>query len=145
MKRSLIASLAIASMLAALLATGFSAGAQDSAGERLDVYTGTIAGDQVSDIVDLGVDRHELEVAPAPSARGERPKVRVEAILSGRQASALRRDGIDLSAKRIDGRTVAQRATLQAANGFEVFRRYSGPGGLKEEFEQAADDNRKIT
>ena len=145
MKRSLIAALAIAAVLAALMATGFSAGAQDSAGERLDVYTGTIPGDQVGDIVDLGVDRHELEVAPAPSARGERPKVRVEAILSGRQASALRRDGIDLSAKRIDGQTVAQRATLQAADGFEVFKRYSGPGGLKEEFEQAARDNRKVT
>ena len=56
------------SMLAALLATGLTAGAQDSASERLDVYTGTVPGDQVGDIVDLGVDRHELEVAPAPGA-----------------------------------------------------------------------------
>ncbi len=40
---------------------------------------------------------------------------------------------------------MAQRATLQAADGMEVFKRYSGPGGIKEEFEQAARDNRKIT
>ena len=145
MKRSLIAALAIASMLVALLATGLSAGAQDSTDERLDVYSGTMPGDQVGEIVDLGVDRHELEVAPAPSARGDKPRLRVEAILSGSQASELRRHGIDLALKRVDGQSVAQRATLQAANGFEVFRRYSGPGGLKEEFEQAADDNRKIT
>ena len=32
-----------------------------------------------------------------------------------------------------------------AANGHEVFRKYSGPGGLKEEFEEIAADNRKIT
>ena len=132
-------------MLVALLATGFSAGAQDSTGERLDVYSGTIPGDQVGEIVDLGVDRHELEVAPAPSARGEKPQVRVEAILSGRQAAALRRDGIELALKRVDGQSAAQRATLMAADGMEVFRPYSGPGGLKEEFEQAADANRKIT
>jgi hypothetical protein len=141
----LIAALAIASMLVALLATGFSAGAQDGAREGLDVYVGTVPGDQVGDIVDLGVDRHELEVAPAPSARGEKAQVRVEAILSGKQAAALRRDGVELALKRVDGQSVAQRATMQAANGFNVFRPYSGPGGLKEEFEQAADDNRKIT
>jgi hypothetical protein len=144
-KRFLIAILAIASMLVALLATGFTAGAQDNAPERLDVYTGTVPGDQVGDIVDLGVDRHELEVAPAPSAPGEKAQVRVEAILSGKQATALRRDGVDLELKRVDGQSVAQRATLQAANGFEVFKTYSGAGGLKEEFEEAADDNRRIT
>jgi Zinc carboxypeptidase/Immune inhibitor A peptidase M6 len=132
-------------MLVALLATGFSAGAQDSASERLDVYTGTIRGDQVGDIVDLGVDRHELEVAPTPSTRGEKGQVRVEAILSGSQAAALRRDGVDLALKRIDGDSVAQRATLQANAGFEVFRKYGGAGGLKEEFEQAARDNDRIT
>ena len=132
-------------MLVALLATGLSAGAQDATGERLDVYSGTIPGDQLGDIVDLGVDRHELEVAPAPSARGDKSQVRVETILSGKQAAALRRDGIELTLKRVDGQSVAQRATLQAANGFEVFRTYGGAGGLKEEFEQAADDNRKIT
>jgi Zinc carboxypeptidase/Immune inhibitor A peptidase M6 len=132
-------------MLVALLATGFSAGAQGGASPRLDVYVGTVPSDQVGEIVDLGVDRQELEVAPAPSARGEKAQVRVEAILSARQAAALRRDGVELALKRVDGQTVAQRATLQAANGFEVFRPYGGPGGLKEEFEQAADDNPKIT
>jgi hypothetical protein len=143
-KRSLVAVVAIASMLAALLATGLSAGAQDSS-ERLDVYTGTVSADAVGDIVDLGVDRHELEVTPAPAARGDKTRVRVEAILSGRQAAELRRDGVELALKQVGGRSVAQRATLQAADGFEVFRRYSGAGGLKEEFEQAADAHDKIT
>jgi len=135
------ATVAIVSMLAALLATAAAA----AAGERLEVYTGEVARDQVGAIVDLGVDRHELEVTAAPSARGDKARVRVETILSGKQAGALRRDGIALAPKRIGGQTVTQRATLQAAAGFEVFRPYSGPGGLKEEFEQAARDNRKIT
>ncbi len=143
MKRFLVASLATASMLAVLLATGFTAGAQNSAGDKLDVYTGTVPADEVAEIVDLGVDRNELELTPARS--GKAGQVRVEAILSGAQAASLRRDGVDLTLKRIDGRTAAQRATLQAAAGDGVFRRYAGAGGLKEEFEQAAAANRRIT
>jgi Zinc carboxypeptidase/Immune inhibitor A peptidase M6 len=132
-------------MVVALLATGLSAGAQSGAPGGLDVYVGTVPSDQVGEIVDLGVDRQELEVAPAPSAPGDKARVRVEAILTRTQVAALRRDGIELAPKRIDGQTAAQRATMQAADGMNVFKRYSGPGGLKEEFEQAADDHRKIT
>ena len=143
MKRFWVALVATASILVAVLATGLSAGAQDSAGDKLDVYTGILSGDDVSEITDLGVDRHELEVTPARS--GKAGQLRVETILTGAQAASLRSDGVDLTLKRIDGQSVARRATLQAADGHEVFRRYSGPGGLKEEFEQAADDNRRIT
>jgi Zinc carboxypeptidase/Immune inhibitor A peptidase M6 len=142
-KRSLVALLAIASMLVALLATGLTAGAQDGAGDKLNVYTGTVPAGEVDQIAELGVDRHELEVTPARS--GKARLVEVEAILSGAQAASLRSDGVDLALKRIDGQSVAQRATLQAAAGDGVFRRYAGAGGLKEEFEQAADDHRKIT
>jgi hypothetical protein len=130
-------------MLVALFATGFTAGAQDSAGDKLDVYTGTVPAGDVDQIFDLGVDRHELEVAPARS--GKAGQLRIEAILSGAQAASLRRDGVDLTLKRIDGQSVARRATLQAAAGDGVFRRYAGAGGLKEEFVQAADDHRGIT
>jgi Zinc carboxypeptidase len=142
-KRFWVAVLAIASMLVALLATGFSAGAQNSAGDKLDVYTGTLPADDVDEIVDLGVDRHELELRPVRA--GKAGQVRVETILSGAQVDSLRRDGVDLRLKRFGGRSAAQRSTLQAADGHEVFRRYSGAGGLKEEFEEAADDNRRIT
>jgi hypothetical protein len=131
-------------MLVAVLATGSAAGAQSSPSQRLDVYTGEVASGQLGEIYDLGVDREELELS-AVSSRGEKPRVRVEAILSGRQVASLRREGIELAPKRIDGQTVSQRATLMAADGHEVFRPYSGPGGLKEEFEQAARDNRRIT
>jgi hypothetical protein len=130
-------------MLVALLATGLSAGAQDGAGDKLDVYTGTVPAGDVDQIAELGVDRHELEVTPARSAKAGR--VEVEAILSGAQAAELRREGVDLALKRVDGQSVARRATLQAAAGDGVFRRYAGAGGLKEEFEQAAEANRGIT
>jgi Zinc carboxypeptidase/Immune inhibitor A peptidase M6 len=142
-RRFWVTFLVITSMLVALLSTGFTAGAQDSASDKLDVYTGTVPAGDVAEIVDLGVDRHELEVTRPSSAKDGR--VKIEAILSGAQVAELRRDGVELALKRVDGQSVARRATLQAAAGDGVFRRYSGAGGLREEFEQAADDNRRIT
>jgi hypothetical protein len=110
--------------------------------DNLDVYTGVVKREALSQIVALGVDRHELEIS---GVRGNRNAVRVETILSDRQAADLERDGIVLEEKQVDGRSVAERATLQAADGFEVFRRYSGRGGIKEEFEKAARRHRDIT
>ncbi len=117
---------------------------QNTASERLDVYTGEVSGDQLQRIVDLGVDRHELEVTRARGRGGAKAGLRVEAILSGRQAQALRRDGLALQTKLLEGQSVAQRATALAADGFEVFKRYGGAGGIKAEFEQAAADNPRI-
>jgi hypothetical protein len=130
--------LAIASI--AMLASPAAASAADG----LDVYVGEVPRDRLADIVALGVDRHELEMSAVRGQRGPRALVRVETILSGKQATDLRREGVELAPKRIDGQTAAQRATAQAAQGFEVFRTYSGPDGLKAEFEDMASDNRKI-
>jgi len=65
--------------------------------------------------------------------------------LSGGQAESLRRQGIDLDTKTVAGQTAAQRATAEAADGHEVYKKYSGPSGLKAEFEQTARDNPLIT
>ena len=136
-------SAAVVSMLVAVLMFESTAGAapspRDNARKRLDVYAGKVARDQLREIVALGVDRHELSITAASAGR-----VRVEAILSGKQAKALRKEGIALTAKRVDGKTAAQRATALAAEGFNVFRPYSGPGGLQEEFVQAAREHPKI-
>ncbi|MGH8868605.1 MAG: M14 family zinc carboxypeptidase, partial [Actinomycetes bacterium] len=76
-----------------------------------------------------------------PGERGQKAQVRVETILSGTQANRLRREGVDLQLKTIDGQTAAERATAQAAEGYEVFRTYGGADGLKAEFEQMAAAN----
>ncbi len=116
-----------------VVAIGAPAGAapRSNAQERLDVYAGVVSVDQLGALVELGIDRHELEIARARGARGAKAQVRVETILSGDQAAELRQEGVDLQPKEIDGRTVAQRATALLADGNEVFRKYSGAGGLK--------------
>jgi hypothetical protein len=120
--------------------------ASNTAKERLDVYTGIVSGSDLREIVALGVDRHELDLSSVVAGgKGEKARIRVETILTGRQAEALAREGVDLEPKEINGATVAERATARAAKAMNVFRTYSGAGGLKEEFEQAAADNPRIT
>jgi Zinc carboxypeptidase len=116
---------------------------QNTAAERFDVYTGVLNQAQLAELAEVGVDRQELELEAVRG--GAKGTVRVEAILSGRQVASLRREGVELSAKTIGGQTAAQRATALAAQGHEVFRPYSGPGGLREEFVELAADNRRIT
>ncbi len=115
-----------------------------AAAPKLDVYDGTIQSAQLQEILDLGVDRHELEIE-AVEGDGAKDQLRVETILSAGQAAALQREGLALQAKQVDGQTVAERATALGVDGYEVFRQYSGPGGLLEDFRQTARENRRIT
>ncbi len=140
MKR--ISAALLSGLAVATLASAPASGA--NAKDRLDVYTGVVTRDGLGAIVDLGVDRRELKLAPARGG-ARKGQVRVEAILSGGQAKRLRREGVVVKPKKVGGRTVAQRATAEAADGFEVFRRYGGPGGLKAEFARAAARHPRIT
>jgi Zinc carboxypeptidase/Immune inhibitor A peptidase M6 len=127
-------------LLGAVVATAVLAcPAAASAADRFDVYVGDVPRERLTDIVALGVDRHEIELR-----RIGRATVRVEVIISDDQAAELRREGVTLTPKQVDGQSVAQRATALAADGMEVFRTYAGADGLKAEFEQMARDNRKI-
>jgi hypothetical protein len=132
-KRLFAAMAVLACLLAGLVATATAAPkAQNTAQTRLDVYTGRVSVDQLRELAAIGIDRHELDISRVRNAQaGAKATVRVEAIMSRAQANGLRDAGVELEAKKVDGRTVAQRATMQAAQGHAVFRKYSGPGGLK--------------
>jgi hypothetical protein len=120
------------SMLVALLAIGASAQAAD----RFEVYKGKVSRGQLAALGGLGIDRHELQLRRVAGG-----KLRVELILSGSQAQQLRSKGLNLSVKKVRGKSATARAA-QAGDG--VFRPYSGAGGLREEYEQAARQNSKI-
>src|SRR5690349_3767821 len=122
------------SVLAVTLATAGSAAAKSA--PTFDVYVGDVQRDALAKIVALGVDRSEIDLSAA-KASGKNA-VHVEAIMNAEQAARLGAQGVDVAPKKIDSQTVAQRATLQAAAGYNVFKKYSGRGGLKEEYIQAA-------
>src|SRR3954452_16391663 len=93
---------------------------------QLDVYAGDVPRDALGKLVALGIDRQEIDLSAAKA--GAKGAVHVETIMSGEQAQQLADEGVDLEPKEIGGKTVAQRATIQAAQGLNVFKRYGGAG-----------------
>ncbi|MDA0166134.1 M14 family zinc carboxypeptidase [Solirubrobacter ginsenosidimutans] len=110
---------------------------------QLDVYVGDVQRDALGKLVDLGVDRSEIDLSAAKA--GAKGAVHVETILSGEQAQELADQGVTMTPKEIDGQTVTQRATAKAAAGLNVFKKYGGPGGIKEEYAQVARRHPLIT
>lgn len=144
--RKLLVSLFLLTVLSAPTLPAMGAPAAPKAGEAiLDVYTGEVNAAQLSRIVDLGIERRELQVELLPGAGDPaRRKLSVEAILSAEQADRLKSEGIEVAPKSVGGASVAQRATAMTAEGLEVFRKYSGPGGLRAEFQRAAADHPQV-
>ncbi len=148
MRRALLSILSATALSFGLLAAtggGTANAAPQSSRDRLDVYVGELTPAELEAVVDLGVDRHDLSLSRVAGQDGDKALIRVETVLSTREAAKLRRQGIDVRTKKVDGQTVAQRATALAAEGFTVWSKYSGPGGLKEQYEAVAAANPKIT
>jgi hypothetical protein len=101
--------------------------------EQLSVYTGVVDKATLQAIVQLGVDRHELEV----QALGD-GNVAIEVVLTTSQADELNEKGAELTTTDAS----AQRTATALQTG--VFRRYAGPGGIQEELQQQAKDHRRI-
>jgi Zinc carboxypeptidase/Immune inhibitor A peptidase M6 len=121
---------------------GPQAPAQTADDDHLDVYVGKVDLRELATLRAAGVDPHDLAASATASAGGE---VDVEVVLSGQQADELVAEGVELEPKVVDGQTVAALSTQQVEQGMAVYRQYGTPGGLKEEFEQIAADNRDIT
>lgn len=113
----------------------------------LEVYVGEVAAGQLPDLVALGIDRHELELAPVGSQDdlGSKGLVEVEAVLSADQAEQLAAQGLDLEVKQVDGQSVTERADARSADGYEVWQTYAGDGGIAEELRQVAAAHPGIT
>ena len=128
MRRLSLSILAVLALVAGLLSTSASVAAPPD--DHLDVYVGELAAGQISEIVDLGVDRHDLQ--PQQDLRGEGQ----EGAGAGRgdhqrgpgQASCAKQ-GVKMSPKKVDGKTAAERSNQLAADGYEVFKKYSGENG----------------
>jgi hypothetical protein len=100
-------------MAFATAATGSSAG--DHRAAALDLYTGVVSSEQVAQLVRQGFD-----VGKAASAAGG---VRVDLVLTQAEVAKLAAHGIDVKPVRDkQGRTQAERAEVQAAAGYTVWR-----------------------
>ncbi|MET0967396.1 MAG: M14 family metallopeptidase, partial [Nakamurella sp.] len=110
-------------------------------GIDLEIYTGQVDAAGIQEIRELGVDPAEVT---ADSAADPAAATEVEAVLSPVQAAKLKSAGVDLQVKTVDGVAASQVLRAQAAEGWQAFRPYGTPGGIKDELWAAGGAHRNI-
>jgi Zinc carboxypeptidase len=126
---------AIAAVVLAWAAPG--AGAVSADREGLEVYSAVVSDAQLGELSRQGVDL---------SVRGRTAGgTAVQLILTDSQREQLARRGVRTELTRVKGgRTVKQFAAAQAESGFNVWRSWDEPGGIRDEMIEVADDNPQL-
>ncbi|GAA1729437.1 M14 family metallopeptidase [Isoptericola hypogeus] len=141
MRRTMVFTVILA-VLAALGVGSFAASGApgpDPGGDpdQLDVYTATVSADEMALLAQEGVDVSDQRQVAAG--------VQLDVVLPESQADRLRSHGVDLSLKRVEGgQTVRQFAATQADDGFDVWRSYDEPGGIRDQLYAAARKNPQL-
>ena len=127
-------------LLASVLAVG-SASADDGDGlpvaslsDRLELYTGDVTLAQFTWLRTAGYDIVDSGPGAADGT------VEIEAVVSATELDDIESGGIEMDPV-VDqvGRTSTQSADVEADNGFEVWRSYSEPGGIRDEIVELAN------
>src|SRR4029450_7106583 len=137
MRRAVFSTSVLLAVLVFGAAAAGSSGAGAHAAASLDLYTGVVSSDTLGRIVRQGYD-----IANARQAAGG---VQVDLVLTKADVAKLARQGVDVQPRRdAQGHTQAQRAAQQAAAGFNVWRSYDEPGGIRDELSSIAQRNPQL-
>jgi hypothetical protein len=137
-KRSILLVAALAAASVAVVAPAKAQQGQSEDGEALDIYTATVTPAQAAELSQEGVDIIRSEQAGA--------NVDLDAVLTDAESERLEaRTGVDLRLKRnAQGQTAREAAELQAVGGFNVWRSWDEPGGIRDELYEIAADNPQL-
>ena len=115
--------------------------ARPSSGDRdqFEVYSGTVNPAQLEELRRVGVDPDEV------TQDAEGTDVKVETVLTERQAARLASKGVRLEVKKVRGKAASQVLREQAAAGWTAFRSYSEPGGIRDEITATAARYPRLT
>ena len=113
--------------------TSTPAGSDRGSDNHLEVYVVEARTDQRNALEQVGVDTHH--VTHEAVGRG---RVRLEAVVTERQADLLRAEGMSVEVKRINGKKASEVAREQNLAGYTVFKSYSEAGGIADELRAAA-------
>lgn len=123
-------------MLAAMLSPIGANAAEDDVG-ALDIYTAEVTAEEAAELAASGADIS----ASKATDRG----VVLDLVLSEDEAEGLSQRGIDVKLKKgKGGKSARQMAQEQAASGYDVWRSYDEPGGIRDEMYQLAKDNPQL-
>ncbi len=103
----------------------------------LDVYTADVGTAEAAELLAAGYD--------VADTRYTESGVSLDIVLTDDEAKGLRERGIDIRVKKNkDGKSPRQLAAEQAESGYEVFRSWDEPGGIRDELYQLAKDNPQL-
>ena len=135
MRRFRILLCALAVSLSISAPAGMPAAAAEPGG--LDMYSITTDAVTAASIVAKGFDVVDTEI----TADG----TRLSLVLSPKERNELRRQGLRVTPVRdAKGRSSRERALEQAANGFNVWRSWDEPGGIRDELYKVAKENPQL-
>ena len=132
MRRSTLVLIGLALSLVALVLPA-SAQGQGS----LDMYSARVSVDRASQLVKKGYDVTDVR------HRGR--SAVIDIVVTRAQRATLARRGVKLRLKRTrSGKTLRQVAAAQAQGGYQVYRSWDEPGGIRDELYRIARNNRDI-
>jgi zinc carboxypeptidase len=106
--------------------------------DQLDAYTVTVAPSELSAIAQQGYDVSGQRVLKSGA-------VRLDLVLDQAQANKLQSQGVRVKLTRVKGgQTVRQFAAAQAVGGYNVWRSYDEPGGIRDQLYAAARQNPQL-
>jgi len=127
-------SLAVALVLVFSVAASTTGASGAPGRDRLEMYVATVDSATYESLVQGGFDIASVET----TVEG----VRVALVLTTAERNQLRKQGVDLELFRDrKGRTQTELAALQEAEGFDVYRSWDEPGGIRDELFRIARRN----
>ncbi len=138
--RSMFVPVALTALLGGLFVAGPPASTEPGGSrDGLEVYVVEGPAAALDELQELGIDAHHVSHRSAGKGR-----VRLDAVITDRQAAKLRGAGFEAEVKRIDGKKASEAAREQLAAGQTVYRSYSEDGGIEDELRETAAANPAI-
>jgi hypothetical protein len=141
MKRALVLAFALVFALTGSIVGAQARGSGGSGGnggqDKLEVYTVQAAAGDVDTLLRQGLD----VVAVRTAGDG----VEIDVVLTNRERASLQAQGFKVNPKKNkDGKTQTQLAAEQAAAGYNVYRSWDEPGGIRDELKALARNNPQL-
>lgn len=125
---------ALAVVFAMLGPVGASAAEDEGA---LDMYTADVTAAQAAEVSAAGFD--------VAASRATEDGLSIDVVLTEQEAKGLQQRGVNVHVKKNkDGKSAKQLAEEQAASGFDVWRSWDEPGGIRDELYKVAKDNPQL-
>ena len=136
MRRSLVVLTALALLTGLVVAAPAATAVPKNRNGGLEVFVGRVTPAQLELLTAAGLDREDVATGQLRDGT-----IRVEVVASEATGRKLQIQGLDLRVKRINGKKASTLLAEQARAGYDAYRSYSEPGGIRDELVATARAN----